>query len=214
MNEDNLNIEKESSIKTQQDAQEIQNNLLEKRELIIDAAPKLILSIKDAPFHLETLFEMDGTPKGDFRVTERYKKKVFFAFKHPHIKSTTGEKYYGELTTLDASQKHHYPNEYLIIVNPTFLTADELHSLRMFKTLTKRVNNVEITFVPSNIQYNNFSSLIEKYMESITETRKRIEELDSIIADIEQVKSKLPRGSYEVIIEQPGDDFDPGFPNK
>ena len=214
MNEENLNIEKERSIKTQQDAQAIQENLLEKRELIIAAAPKLILAIKDAPFHLETLFEMDGTPKGDFRVTDRYKKKVFFAFKHPHIKSTTGKRYYGELTTSDFSQKHHYPNEYLILVNPTFLTESELHSLRMLKTLTKRVNNVEITFVPANIQYHKFSSLIEEYMESIAEPRKRIEELDSIIADIEQVKTKLPRGSYEVNIEQTGDDFTPGFSNK
>ena len=72
MNEENQNLEQQQTrLQTQQDAQLLQGNLLEKKEQLIDESPKLNLAIKQAPFLLDVLFEKDGTPKGDFRVSDR-----------------------------------------------------------------------------------------------------------------------------------------------
>lgn len=214
MNEENKNLEhQQSKLQTQQDAQLLQSRLLEKKELLIDESPKLNLSVKRAPFYLDVLFEKDGSPKGNFRVSDRYKKKVFFAFKHPHTKSNTGELYYGELSQGDYFSGNYYPNEYLIVATPTFLSDEELQMLQSKKEITKKINNVDITFVAPILQESDYSSRVEKYRESIVEPRKKVQELDSLVAEIEGIKSKLPRGSYEVIIEQP-EEKESGFPHR
>lgn len=215
MNEENQNSEQQkSSLETQQDAQLLQNRLLEKKEQLIDESPKLNLSVKQAPFHLDALFEKDGTPKGNFRVSDRYKKKIFLAFKHPHTKSNTGELYYGELSQGDYFSGNYYPNEYLIITTPTFLSDDELQMLQSRKEITKRINNVDITLVAPILQKSDYSARVERYRETIAEPRKKVQELDSLVEEIEQVKSKLPRGSHEVIIEQPDEEKGTGFPHR
>lgn len=207
MNEGNQNLEQQKSrLQTQQDAQLLQSNLLEKKEQLIDESPKLNLSIKKAPFLLDVLFEKDGTPKGNFRVSERYRKKVFYAFKHPRTKSTTGETYYGELSEGNYFSGTYIPNEYLIIATPTFLSDDELQELQRTKQITKRVNNVDITLIAPVLQSSDYSARVERYRETIVEPRKKVQELDSLVAEIEKVKSQLPRGTYEVIIEQPEDE--------
>ena len=43
------------SIQTKQDAQRVQEQLLEKKTQVIEDAPKLSLSIKNAPFYLGSL---------------------------------------------------------------------------------------------------------------------------------------------------------------
>lgn len=215
MNEENQNSEQQkSSLQTQQDAQLLQNRLLEKKEQLIDESPKLNLSVKQAPFHLDTLFEKDGTPKGNFRISDRYKKRVLFAFKHPHTKSNTGELYYGELSEGDYFSGNYYPIEYLIIATPTFLSDDELQILQSRKEITKRINNVDITLVAPSLQKGDYSDRVEKYREIIVEPRAKVQELDSLVEEIEKVKSKLPRGSYEVIIEQPDEEKGTGFPHR
>lgn len=213
MDEGNQNLEQQQTrLQTQQDAQLLQSNLLEKKEQLIDESPKLNLAIKQAPFLLDVLFEKDGTPKGDFRVSDRYRKKVFYAFKHPHTKSTTGESYYGELS--ERCLRNYYPNEYLIIATPTFLSDDELQELQSRKKITKRINNVDITLIAPSSQKSDYSARIEKYRETIVEPRKKVQELDSLVSEIEKVKSKLPRGSYEVIIEQPEDKKGTEYPHR
>lgn len=82
MNEESIYLKAESKpkrkIETKQDVQLIQQELQEKKEQLIDDAPKISLSIKNAEFCLNILFNEDGTPKGDFRVSERYQKKFVF----------------------------------------------------------------------------------------------------------------------------------------
>ena len=214
MNEDNKNLEQlQSRLQTQQDAQLLQNSLLEKKEQLIDESPKLNLSVKRAPFFFDVLFEKDGSPKGDFRVSDRYKKKVFFAFKHPHTKSNSGELYYGELSQGDYFSGEYYPSEYLIVATPTFLSDEELQVLQSRKEITKRINNVDITLEAPILQKKDYSSRVEKYREAIAEPRKKVQELDSLVAEIEDIKSKLPHGNYEVIIEQHAEkEFD--FPHR
>lgn len=215
MNEENQNLEQQQTrLQTQQDAQLLQSNLLEKKEQLIDESPKLNLAIKQAPFLLDVLFEKDGTPKGDFRVSDRYRKKVFYAFKHPHTKSTTGEAYYGELSKGDYFSGNYHPNEYLIIATPTFLSDDELQELQSRRQITKRINNVDITLIAPALQKSDYSACVERYRETIVEPRKKVQELDSLVAEIEKVKSQLPRGSYEVIIEQPEDKKGTGYPHR
>lgn len=215
MNEENQNLEQQQTkLQTQQDAQLLQNNLLEKKEQLIDESPKLNLAIKQAPFLLDVLFEKDGTPKGDFRVSNRYRKKVFYAFKHPHTKSTTGEAYYGELSEGDYFSDKYSPNEYLIIATPTFLSDYELQELQSRKQITKRINNVDVTLIAPVLQSSDYSALVERYRETIVEPRRKVQELDSLVAEIEKVKSQLPRGTYEVIIEQPEDEKGTGYPHR
>ena len=159
MNE-NYETENQSkpSIQTKQDAQRVQEQLLEKKTQVIEDAPKLSLSIKNAPFYLGALFEQDGTPKGDFTVTDRFKRKVVVAFKHPHRKTTTGEMYFGELT--DGNLYNTAPNEYLIQATPTFLTDEELDYLRSHRRLTKMIGNTEIEFVPPMLQRDDYPATI------------------------------------------------------
>ena len=217
MNE-NYETENQSkpSIQTKQDAQRVQEQLLEKKTQVIEDAPKLSLSIKNAPFYLGALFEQDGTPKGDFTVTDRFKRKVVVAFKHPHRKTTTGEMYFGELT--DGNLYNTAPNEYLIQATPTFLTDEELDYLRSHRRLTKMIGNTEIEFVPPMLQRDDYPARVEKYMERIGESRAKVQELTGIIQEIERLKPRLPMGTYEVMIEQPeeaeGKNDKPGFPNR
>ena len=217
MNE-NYETENQSkpSIQTKQDAQKVQEQLLEKKTQVIEDAPKLSLSIKNAPFYLGALFEQDGTPKGDFTVTDRFKRKVVVAFKHPHRKSTTGELYFGELS--DGNVFNPAPKEYLIQATPTFLTDEELDYLKVHHRLTKTIDNTEIEFVPPTLQEDNYSARGEKYMEEIGESRAKVQELTGIIQEIENLKPRLPRGTYEVMIEQPNaveEKHDkPGFSNR
>lgn len=189
------------SIRTKQDAQSVQGQLLEKKTQIIEDAPKLSLAIKKAPYYLGILFEQDGTPKGDFTVTDRFKRKVAVAFKHPHHKSTTGEMYFGELT--DGNLFNTGPNEYLIQATPTFLTDEELEYLQSHRRLTKMIGNTEIEFIPPMLQRDDYPTRVERYRERIGESRKKVQELTSIIQEIEKLKPRLPMGTYEVMIEQP-----------
>ena len=184
------------SIQTKQDAQRVQEQLLEKKTQVIEDAPKLSLSIKNAPFYLGSLFEQDGTPKGDFTVT--------------------GEMYFGELT--DGNLYNTAPNEYLIQATPTFLTDEELDYLRSHCRLTKMIGNTEIEFVPPMPQRDDYPARVEKYMERIGESRAKVQELTDIIQEIEKLKPRLPMGTYEVMIEQPEEVEEkhdkPGFPNR
>lgn len=217
MNE-NYETENQSkpSIQTKQDAQKVQEQLLEKKTQVIEDAPKLSLSIKNAPFYLGALFEQDGTPKGDFTVTDRVKRKVELAFKHPHRKSTTGELYFGELS--DGNVFNPAPKEYLIQATPTFLTDEELDYLRSHRRLTKMIGNTEIEFVPPMLQRDDYPARVEKYMERIGESRAKVLELTGIIQEIERLKPRLPMGTYEVMIEQPEEAEEKndkqGFPNR
>lgn len=211
MNEENKE-QTQSKLQTQQDAKELQDKILEKKEQLIDESPKLNLAIKDAPFVLESLFEHDGTPKGDFRVSDRYKKKVALAFQHVNRKPETGEIYYGRL--VDGFSPNTYKAEYLIAATPTFLTDEELAELQSKRRLSKMINGKEITFGAPDLQRDNYSSRVERYRETIVEPRSKVKELDSLVAEIERVKSQLPRGSYEVIIEQPEDRKETGYPHR
>lgn len=215
MNENNTENKSTRKIETKQDVQTIQEELQEKIEQIIDESPKLNLSIKNAPFFLNVLFKDDGTPKGDFRISERYRKKVFYAFKHPHTKSTTGETYHGKLVEGDYFSGNYSPNEYLIIATPTSLTDEELETLQKNHKLTKRIGNVDIEFIPPVLQKDNYSERVEKYRKEIEISRKKVQEINGIIAELEGVKSKLPMGTRTVVIEQNNElDDSQGFPHR
>lgn len=219
MNENSINQNTENrttrKMETKQDVQIVQEELQEKKEQIIDESPKLNLSIKQAPFLLDVLFEKDGTPKGDFRVSERYRKKVFYAFKHPRTKSSTGETYYGELSQGDYYSGNYSPNEYLIIATPTFLTDDELQELQTRKQITKRINNVDITLIAPVLQKSDYSSRVERYRREIEPSRKKIQEISRIMTELENLKAKLPMGTREVIIESKDElNTSPGFPRR
>lgn len=219
MNENSINQNAENrttrKMETKQDVQIVQEELQEKKEQIIDESPKLNLSIKQAPFLLDVLFEKDGTPKGDFRVSERYRKKVFYAFKHPRTKSSTGETYYGELSQGDYYSGNYSPNEYLIIATPTFLTDDELQELQIRKQITKRINNVDITLIAPVLQKSDYSARVERYRKEIEPSRKKIQEISGIMTELENLKAKLPMGTREVIIESNDElNTSPGFPRR
>lgn len=219
MNENSINQNAENrttrKMETKQDVQIVQEELQEKKEQIIDESPKLNLSIKQAPFLLDVLFEKDGTPKGDFRVSERYRKKVFYAFKHPRTKSSTGETYYGELSQGDYYSGNYSPNEYLIIATPTFLTDDELQELQTRKQIAKRINNVDITLIAPVLQKSDYSSRVERYRREIEPSRKKIQEISGIMTELENLKAKLPMGTREVIIESNDElNTSPGFPRR
>ena len=219
MNENsiNQNVKNKSTrkIETKYDVQIVQEKLKEKREQIIDEAPKLSLAIKKAPYFLNVLFEQDGTPKGDFRISDRYKKKVCVSFKHPHRKSTTGEIYWGNLATSDFGGYNCYSNEYLIQVTPTFLTDEELETLQTHHKLTKKIGNIDIEFIPPTLQRNDYSACVERYRRDIETPRRKIQEISEIMIELESLKSKLPTGTREVIIKQTNEfDNSPGFPHK
>lgn len=92
-------------------------------------------------------------------------------------------------------------NEYLIQATPTFLTDEELYSLQIHHRLTKKINNVDIEFVPPFLQKDNYSERIETYRKNIEPSRRKIQEISSIISELESLKTKLPWGPREVIIE-------------
>lgn len=201
MNENYQNNEPtKKKIETKQDVQKIQEELKAKLNKIIDEAPKLSLEIKNAPYYLNLLFEQDGTPKADFRVSDRYKRSVAAAFKQPHRKSTTGEIYWGKLL-IEGFGKD-YPVEYLIEVTPTFLTDEELNILQHKHKIVKKIGNTDIEFVPPEWQRDNYSIRTEKYRKTIPEYRRKIQEINDIITELETLKTKLPMGSYTVIIDQ------------
>ena len=196
------------TIQTQQDAQKVQEQLLEKKTQIIEDAPKLSLAIKNASFCLEALFEHDGTPKGDFTVTDRFRKKVVLAFKHPHHKYPEGEIYFGK--------GYASSNEFLIQATPTFLTDEELEYLQSHRRLTKKIGDTEIEFIPPMLQRDDYPVRVEKYRERIGESKEKIQELTSIIQEIEKIKPRLPMGTYEVMIEKPEEEKQdkPGFSSR
>jgi len=218
MNENLINQNDENKtgrkIETKQDAQAVQEELQEMREQTIDESPKLNLSVKQAPFLLHVLFKEDGTPKGDFRISERYRKKVFYAFKNPHTKSATGETFYGDLSQGDYFTGEYYPNEYIIIATPTFLNDDELQELQSRKQIIKRINDVDITLTAPTLQKSDYSVRVENYRKNIDSSRKKIQGIDEIIADLEKLKSKLPMGTREVLIEQTDEEKETGFPHR
>ena len=67
MDEDSIkNLKDKPKLEAKEDVVKVQKILLQKRKQIIDEGPKLSLCIKDAPFYLMSLFNVDGSPKGDF----------------------------------------------------------------------------------------------------------------------------------------------------
>ena len=191
----------ERRMETQQDVQVIQQELKVKKEKIIEEAPKLSFEVKNAPFYLNILFDQNGNPKGDFVVTERCMKKVCAALKHPHQKARTGEIYWGNL------------DKYFIKTTPTFLTEEELIELQKHHKLTKKINNIDIELVPPMSQRDNYpilplsdtilySDRVQRYRENIKVPRRKVQEINNILSDLEILKSRLPMGVHEVIIDQ------------
>ena len=205
MNEELLiNEQKEPRFKYKEDIEEVKEELLRKREKIIDGTPILNLAIKKGQYYLPKLFEEDGTPKGDFRVSDHYKKKVYYALKHPN-KDRVGATYYGDLSY--PGMNINEQNEYLIRVTPTFLTDDELHRLAFTGSLDKKVGNTEIQLIPSLMDaHRGFSNRVEEYRNSIQEARGIIQKIDEVLAELDVLKTKLPRKIREVVIES-SDDF-------
>ena len=80
------------------------------------------------------------------------------------------------------------------------------------------IGNTEIEFVPPMLQRDDYPARVEKYRERIGESRAKVQELTGIIQEIERLKSRLPMGTYEVMIEQPEEEKakndKPGFPNR
>ncbi len=210
MNEQSLSQDFESNserkIKTQQDVEAIQQQLSEQKEQIIEEAPVLYMDAKNAPFCLNVLFDQEGNPKGDFRVSDSYKKKVALAFKRPTHKSSSGEIYWGKRPSVQ---------EYIIMATPTFLTDEELDVLKVHHKLIKRINGIDVELVPPVLQRDNYSNRVEKYMRTIQEPRSRVQKINGILSDLDALKPKLPRGTREVIIDQgyEADNY-PGLPHK
>ncbi len=194
MNENILNnTQTNIRLETKQDAERLQEELIEKKNQIIDDAPKLSLAIRKAPYYLDALFEQDGSPKYDFKISDRFRKKVSLALKHPRKDTKTGQIYYGEIWT-SGYHKKGYPNEYLIQVTPTFLSDEELKSLSLFGKIVKKIGNLEIELIPPLLDNASFHERVREYIDSIQSVRNKIKQIDEIIAEIEEVKSKLPMG--------------------
>lgn len=93
-------------------------------------------------------------------------------------------------------------NEYIIETTPTFLTEEELETLERYHKLIKKIGNIDIEFTAPFLQKDGYSSRVEKYRRTIEEPRRKVQEIDGIITELEVLKSKLPMGPYEVTIDQ------------
>jgi hypothetical protein len=209
MNEDLIEKEElNSSVKTKEDALRIVNELIEKKNQIIDDSPKLSLRVKNAPLYLASLFEEDGTPKGDFRVSDRYRKKVCLALKHQGRKNDTGEIYYGKLFE---GINDVYPAEYLIQVTPTLLNDQELRELSFADILKKRIGGIEVELIPPMLQDNiNFGKRVRDFMEINKPVRDKINKIDEIIYDLKMVLNELPSA---IPSEQINNSDETGYPH-
>ena len=76
MNEESLNENQTSrKMEYKEDVQAIQQELLERKEQIIDGAPMLLLNISKAPYYLNVLFDQDGKPKAILEYLKDISKK-------------------------------------------------------------------------------------------------------------------------------------------
>lgn len=197
MNEDTVkNTIKNMKCETKEDVVLLQEMLLQRKKQIIDEAPTLSLCIKDAPFYLDSLYKVDGTPKGDFNVSESQKRKVALALKHPSHKSSTGRSYWGHLSVDD---------EYKIQIMPTFFSNEELDYLELHNKIVKKINNVDVELVPLYIQKYNFSVRVKEYKEIVKPVRERLNKYDELLSLVEYLKTLLP-SSPRIITIIPDDD--------
>lgn len=200
MDEDSIkNLKDKPKLETKEDVVKVQKILLQKRKQIIDEGPKLSLCIKDAPFYLMSLFNVDGSPKGNFNVSESQQKKIALALKHPSHKSSTDQTYWGHLSADD---------EYRIQVMPTFFSDEELYYLQLHERIVKKINDVEIKLVPLYLQKDNFSERVKDYKESIGSVKDKLQKYDDMLILLENLKSILPASPRIVIIS----DEDPSLP--
>lgn len=201
MNEDSIKSWKDNiKFETKEDVMKIQNMLLQRRKQIIDEGPKLSLCIKDAPFYLMFLFNVDGSPKGNFNVSESQQKKIALALKHPSHKSPTDQTYWGHLSADD---------EYRIQVTPTFFSDEELDYLQLHESIVKKINDVEIKLVPLYLQKYNFSERVKNYKEGIGPVKDKLQKYDEVLIILENLKSILPASPRMVTIIS---DEDPSLP--
>ena len=214
----NRDFEGTREIRTKEDAQDTIDMLLAKRNQIIEQGPQLTLSIKDGPKVLGLLFEKDGTPKYDFRVSEVCKGRVRGAFEH-QSRNRKGEIYFGNLCEKTFFGQNEGPTQYNIKINPLFLTDVELSMLGHQSFLKKNFNGVDITFLaPAIFDTSNFSNREKKDAESIFSInvdlysrkveplRKMLQEIDAKIMEIKKIMPTLP--------SEPKQDFGddgPGF---
>lgn len=196
MNEDN-----KRAIETKQDVEKLEQELFAMKERIIDNAPKLYLEVKDVPFYLDRLFDTNGNPLGDFKVSDKYKKRVVYALKNPHKKPSTGQVYFGELVEGDYYAGKYYPREYVIEATPTTFTEEDLDILQNKHKITKSINGVELELYAPYNQRNNFSWNVDRYRKSIEVPRRKLKEIDKILTSLAMVKEKLPWESRIVSIE-------------
>ena len=185
-------------LETRNDAQEKQKSLYKLIDQIIEKSPKLSLVIRNAASCLSKIFEQDGTPKGDFRVTDKTKSIVVRALKLPHKDFNTGEIRYGEYPFPGKRRNV----EIRVQVTPTFLSDEELQELARHHRLVKKIGNCDVELVPVEMQRTiEFSDLVERYRESIVERRNEIKEIYEMIRQLEILKKSLPQGDRIVEIQ-------------
>ena len=193
-------VNEENKYAYQEDVQKEIDKIIQKREKIIETAPTLYLEIDKAPYILPRLFNIDGTPNGNFNVPEKYQKKAQLSLQHRH--NGSNDYWYGQS-----------PNdEYLIKATPDFLTEEELDELQSRHYIIKRLGNTEVKLKQSKLGMERRSgkwemsytgTLSDLDRKKIKEARELLEDCTLVIEQLRVVQSKLPHLPREVYIDEP-----------
>ena len=196
---DVIMVNEEKKYYYQEDVQPEIDEIIQKRELIIEAAPTFYLEIDKAAYILPRLFNIDGTPNGDFNVPEKFQKRARLALQHRH--STSDKIWYGK----DVDDK------YLIKVTPEFLAEEEIDELQQKHCIMKKLGNVDVKLKQSklgmeissgkwNMRYAGELSDLDR--KKIRESRELLQTCSLVIEQLRNIQSKLPHAPREIVIDE------------
>ena len=193
-------MNEENKYAYQEDVQKEIDKIIQKKEKIIETSPTIYLEIDKAPYILPRLFNIDGTPNGNFNVPDTYQKKAKLSLQHRH--NGFNDYWYGKS-----------PNDvYLIKVTPDFLTEEELDELQSRHYIIKNLGNTEVKLKQPKLgmekrsgkwQMSYAGTLSDLDRKKIKEARELLEDSTLVIEQLRIIQSKLPHLPRVVYIDGP-----------
>ena len=215
-------MDNERKYSNQQEVEKVIEYVKSKKSDFESKVPYIHLEIRDIREITPQIFNSDGTPKGNLRINDYSRKQVVKMLNTPRPYS--GGYLYG---TQEMS------SWVTVMATPEILNNEDLILLSKSKAIKKNINGIDVYLRLSDFKYGNpisrnlrwdpfgiggtelfygSHSVIGDYKrkvdEEYPELKKKIDECNSIISELTEIKKQLPMGDRIIEIEHPYEEPD------
>lgn len=215
----------EQYYKTQDDLDRLIEALEIKKAVIEERIPMLPFKIQNVRANdISSFFDINNNSIHGFKVTEKSKKAIE-NMRKVAAKFCSPKNYRHDFNYVSHDNFEYALSKVTVFLTPDMITQEELDNLRKTRQIVKTVNSQRIilnfkgyyldprfrSFTIKDMEYvrecsDDLDKFEEKVKNEYPDLKRRLDEYNSIIADLKKIRPRLPRATREVVIEIPEED--------